>query len=60
MELLFITRPPIHKHIYLDASLAGLGGCYDNYVYAFHIHRGYNNYNIAHLEILNVVVALKI
>ena len=25
-----------------------------------HIPRGYSNYNIAHLEILNVVVALKV
>ena len=52
--------PPLHKCIYLDASLEGLGGCYDNYVYALRIPRCFNNYNIAHLEILNVVVALKI
>ena len=56
----FYHQPPLHKHIYLDASLEGLGGCYDNHVYALCIPRGYNNYNIAHLEILNVVVALKI
>ena len=42
------------------AFLEGLGGCYDNYVYALRIPRGFNNYNIAHLEIINVVVALKI
>ena len=59
MELLFIINP-LHKRIYLDASLEGLGGCYDNYVYALRIPRGFNNYNVAHLEIINVVVALKI
>ena len=56
----FYHQPPLHKRIYLDASLEGLGGCYDNFVYALRIPRGYKDYNIAHLEILNVVVALKI
>ena len=56
----FTTNPPLHKRIYLDASLEGLGGCYDNSVYALHIPRGFKDYNIAHLKILNVVVALKI
>ena len=45
---------PLHKRIYLDASLEGLGGCYDNSVYALRIPRGFKDYNIAHLEILNV------
>ena len=40
--------------------MEGLGGCYDSYVYALRIPRGFNNYNIAHLEIINVVVALKV
>ena len=44
--------PPLHKRIYLDASLEGLGGCYDNSVYALCIPRGFKDYNIAHLEIL--------
>ena len=56
----FYYQPPLHKRIYLDASLEGLGSCYDSYVYALRIPRGFNNYNIAHLEIINVVVALKI
>ena len=55
-----LSSTPLHKRIYLDASLEGLGGCYDNHVYALPIPRGFNDYNIAHLEILNVVVALKI
>ena len=40
--------------------MEGLGGCYDNLVNALRIPRGFKNYNIAHLEILNVVVALKL
>ena len=56
----FYHQSPLHKRICLDASLEGLGGCYDNSVYALRIPRGYKDYNIAHLQILNVVVALKI
>ena len=40
--------------------MEGLGGSYDNYVYALSIPKSFRGYNIAHLEILNVVVALKI
>ena len=40
--------------------MEGLGGCYDNLLYALRIPRGFNNYNIAHFEILNVVVARKL
>ena len=58
MGSLFIIR--LHKYIYLNASLEGLGGCYNNYVYSLQIPKGFKNYNIAHLEILNVVLALKV
>ena len=40
--------------------MEGLGGYYANLVYVLRIPRGFKNYNIAHLEILNVVVALKL
>ena len=56
----FYHQPPAHKSIYLDASLEGLGDCYDGYVYALQIPKGFQGYNIAHLEILNIVVALKV
>ena len=56
----FYHQPPIRKAIYLAASLEGLGGSYDNFVYALQIPRGFRDYDIAHLEILNIVVALKI
>ena len=40
--------------------MEGLGGSYDNYVYALPIPKGFRGYNITHLEILNLVAALKI
>ena len=46
--------------VFLDASLQGLGGVFKNMVYSLQIPKGFNNYTIVHLEILNVVVALKL
>ena len=45
--------------VHLDACLTGLGGSYESMVYALPIPKDFMNYNIAHLEILNIVVALK-
>ena len=56
----FYHQPLVRKSIYLDASLESLGGSYDNYIYALQIPKGFQGYNIAHLEILNIVVALKV
>ena len=49
-----------HSEVYLDACLTGLGGAHGNMVYALPIPKGYLHYNIAHLEILNIIVALKV
>ena len=49
-----------HSEIHLDVCLTGLGGAYGSMVYALPIPKGYLNYNIAHLEILNIFVALKV
>ena len=46
--------------VHLDASLTGLGGIYGSLVYALTIPRGYRDYSIVHLEILNILVACKI
>ena len=46
--------------VQLDACLTGLGGRYESMVYALPIPKDLMNYNIAHLEILNIVVALKV
>ena len=46
--------------VYLDACLTGLGGHYDSMVYAIETPSGYGNYDICHLEMLNIVVASKL
>ena len=46
--------------VYLDASLTGLGGVYGSFVYALPIPKGFRDYSIVHLEILNILVACKI
>ena len=40
--------------------MQGLGGAFNNEVYALSITLGLNDYDIVHLEILNIAVALKI
>ena len=51
---------PLYEDIHLNASLTGLGGQFKNYVYALAVPQNYMGYNIKHLEMLNVVVALKL
>ena len=46
--------------VHLDASLTGLSGIYGSLVYALTIPRGYRDYSIVHLEILNILVVCKI
>ena len=46
--------------VYLDACLTGLGGHYGSMIYALDIPLGYGNYDICHLEMLNIVVASKL
>ena len=49
-----------YSKIYTDASLTGLGGCFNQMVFSIPFPRGFKNYNIIHLEMLNVVVAINI
>ena len=49
-----------HSEVHLDACLTCLGGNFESMVYALLLPKGYMNYNIAHLEILNIVVAPKV
>ena len=46
--------------ILFHASLTGLGACFNNLVYTSPIPPGFNNYTIVHLEMENVLVALKL
>ena len=56
----FYDNQEIHETIFLDASLQGLGEAFNNEVYALTIPLGFQKYDIVHLEILNIVVALKL
>ena len=44
----------------LNACLTGLGGCCDNIVYHVPIPLGYEQFTIVHLEMVNILVALKL
>ena len=46
--------------VHLDACLEGLGGVWKNFVYHLPIIYGYKNMNIAHLEMVNILVAVKV
>ena len=59
-DVIFYDNYHIYATIDLDASLTGLGGMFDNLVYHLQIKKNLKKYYIAHLELLNVFVALKI
>ena len=49
-----------HQTLELDACLTGLGGRVENYVYHLPIEKGYENCNIVHLEMVNILVAIRL
>ena len=51
---------PIAGEIQLDACLQGLGTCFINQVYTIQIPLRYKDFNILHLEMLNILVALRV
>ena len=53
-------RRPVSDIAYLDASLTGLGGWFNNLVYTLPIPAAFNSYSIVNLEMINVLVALKL
>ena len=56
----FYDHQKPHHTVYLDACLTGFGVCFASMVYVLPIPLNFKNYTIVHLEILNIVVALKI
>ena len=55
------SRLDVGQSLYLDASLTGMGAVWRNRVYATPIHNcGDLNLKIVHLEMLNIIIALKI
>ena len=55
---LFDQRP-VDGAIQLDASLQGLGAVWGSQIYALDVPRGYLSFQIVHLEMLNILVALR-
>ena len=53
----FFNHTPMRKVIELDACLEGLGTIYQNQAYSIRIPKNFENYNIVHLEMLNILVA---
>ena len=56
----FFNNSPVQMTIELDACLVGLGAICINQVYAIKIPKNYENYSIVHLEMLNILVALRV
>ena len=54
------THRPCDSFIELDACLTGIGGAWKNFVYQMSIPLGYRQMGIVHLEMINIVVALKL
>ena len=56
----FYDNKPVQAVIELDASFTGLGAVFQNMIYALPLPQDHLNYNIAQLEMLNIMVALKV
>ena len=55
----FFDQRPVDGAIELDASLQGLGAVWGCQIYALDIPLGYLSFQIVHLKMLNILVALK-
>ena len=56
----FFDQKPIDHSIELDASLQGMGARWASQVYALQIPLGYMEMQIVHLEMLNILAALRL
>ena len=56
----FFDQRPITIEIELNASLQGLGARWGSQIYALAIPLGYMNFQIVHLEMLNILAALQV
>ena len=56
----FFDHRPIKVSVELDACLTGMGGCWNSQVYSVPIQRNYKNFTIVHLEMLNLLVAMRL
>ena len=53
-------QKPVHASIKLDASLQGLGAVWGDQMYAITVPLGYHDFQIIHLEMLNILVAPRV
>ena len=53
-------QKPVHASIELDASLEGLGAVWGDQTYAITVPLSYHDFQIVHLEMLNILVALRV
>ena len=51
---------PIHETLELDACLTSLGGRVQNCVYHLPLEKGYQGFTIVHLEMVNILVAIRL
>ena len=58
--VVFFNQKPVKCSIELDASLRGPGVSWGSRVYTLSLPLGYLDMNIAHLELLNILVALRV
>ena len=56
----FFDHKPVFGVIDLDACLTGLGGRYNNKVYHLPVVKHFQNLGIVHLEMVNILVAVRI
>ena len=56
----FFYHRPVQATIELDACLQGLGAIYRNQVYAIPIPQYCDSFSIVHLEMLNILVAIRV
>ena len=54
------AHSPSKSILELDACLTGLGGRWENFVYHLPLPRGFRNLDIVHLEMINIVLALRL
>ena len=56
----FFDHRPIKVQVELDACLKGLGGRWNHLVYKVDIEEQYQDFTIVHLEMLNLLVAIRL
>ena len=56
----YFVKEKVHGMVHLDACLTGMGAIHKNGVYQLDLPKNWQNKNIATLEMLNVLVAIRL